>query len=78
MKCHLNGETVGFLLFQQIHNQIMKQVDGDYCAKCKIKVGGKESEKIFTVKIVNGDMDFSECLAIKGLERAEVVEVKKI
>lgn len=78
MKCHITPETVGFGLFMSIHREIMKPLDGKYEAKCKIKVGGKESEETFDIWVSNGDINFGQCLAIKGLEKAEVIEVKKI
>ena len=78
MKARVTNETAGFLLFLALHKEIMKFVDGEYEAKVKMKVSGKETEETFKLYVRNGDIDFGEALLIDGLQWAEVEEVKKI
>lgn len=78
MKAKLTNDSANFLLFMSLHKEIMKYVDGEYEAKVKLKISGKESVETFKLVVRNGDIDFGEAILIKGLQWADVIEVNKI
>ena len=79
MRANVRSENaLNFLLFSNVHRAIMKNVDGRYIASVKLKINGKEKHKDWVINVINGEMNFDECMTTKGIQSYEIISVERV